>query len=49
MTVSLSSILIKAGNVDKATKVITDALITKVADILQIPISEIDASRPKYC
>lgn len=46
--VSLSSRIIEAGNVDKASDVITDALATKVADILQIPVSEVDSSRPMY-
>lgn len=46
--VSLASKLVEAGNVDKATEVITDALVTKVADILQVPTSEVDPSRPMY-
>ncbi|KAM0716793.1 hypothetical protein Q7P37_008238 [Cladosporium fusiforme] len=46
--VSLSSKLIEATNVDQASEIITEGLVTKVADMLQIPVSEVDASRPMY-
>lgn len=46
---SLASRLAEAGgNPEQATEVILDALVHKIADMLQIPASEVDPSRPMY-
>ncbi|PSN68460.1 hypothetical protein BS50DRAFT_676305 [Corynespora cassiicola Philippines] len=47
-TASLASRLSQASTNDEATAVITEALVAKIADILRIPASEIDARRPLY-
>lgn len=46
--VSLASRLVEAGGIEEATETIADALVTKVADILQMPSSEVDPSRAMY-
>lgn len=46
---SLASRLAEAGgNPDQAAEVILEALVQKIADMLQIPASEVDAGRPMY-
>ncbi|KAK0728741.1 phenolpthiocerol synthesis polyketide synthase ppsB [Lasiosphaeria miniovina] len=45
---SLASRLAEAGGIDKAGEVILDALVRKIADMLQIPASEVDPGRPMY-
>ena len=46
--VSLASRLAEAGGAEQAGEVILEALVCKVADMLQIPASEVDPSRPMY-
>ncbi|CAF3577742.1 unnamed protein product [Fusarium graminearum] len=45
---SISSQLSEASSKAKATEIITNALIGKVADILQMPQSEVDPGQPLY-
>lgn len=45
---SLASRLAAAGGPEQAAEVILDALVRKVADMLQIPASEVDPGRPMY-
>ncbi|KAI3397078.1 hypothetical protein diail_11220 [Diaporthe ilicicola] len=46
---SLAARLAEAGgDADKASEVILDALVRKIADMLQIPASEVDPGRPMY-
>lgn len=45
---SLASRLAAAGGPEQAGEVILDALVRKVADMLQIPASEVDPGRPMY-
>ncbi|KAK7698841.1 Reducing polyketide synthase hmp8 [Diaporthe eres] len=46
---SLASRLAEAGgDLDRAGEVILDALVNKIADMLQIPASEVDPGRPMY-
>ncbi|KAG7038038.1 reducing polyketide synthase [Colletotrichum scovillei] len=47
-TVSLSSRLSEASSKQQALNIITEALVKKVADILQMPVSEVDPGRPMY-
>lgn len=47
-TVSLSSRLSEASSKQQALEIITEALVKKVADILQMPVSEVDPGRPMY-
>ncbi|KAL8816739.1 MAG: hypothetical protein Q9223_004307 [Gallowayella weberi] len=47
-TISLASRLGAASSKEQATDIITEALIQKTAEILQMPASEVDASRPLY-
>ncbi|KAL8807198.1 MAG: hypothetical protein Q9182_000880 [Xanthomendoza sp. 2 TL-2023] len=46
--ISLASRLGTASSKEHATEIITEALIYKTAEILQMPASEVDASRPLY-
>nr|B3FWT3.1 RecName: Full=Reducing polyketide synthase hmp8; Short=R-PKS hmp8; AltName: Full=Hypothemycin biosynthesis cluster protein hpm8 [Hypomyces subiculosus]ACD39767.1 reducing polyketide synthase [Hypomyces subiculosus] len=46
--VSLASRLSKVSTKDEAAEIITDALVNKTADILQMPPSEVDPGRPLY-
>nr|QEO60268.1 polyketide synthase [Alternaria oxytropis] len=46
--VSIASELVEASNMEEATDIVTRALVTKIAEILQIPASEVDSSRPMY-
>ncbi|KAM0389205.1 hypothetical protein ACHAQC_009086 [Fusarium culmorum] len=45
---SISSQLSEASSKAKATEIITNALVGKVADILQMPQSEVDPGQPLY-
>lgn len=45
---SLVSRLSEATGPEQATEFILDALVNKIADMLQIPASEVDPSRPMY-
>ncbi|ROV92576.1 hypothetical protein VMCG_08954 [Cytospora schulzeri] len=45
---SLASRLAEAGGPEQAGEVILDALVHKIADMLQIPASEVDPGRPMY-
>ncbi|KAK8134345.1 Reducing polyketide synthase hmp8 [Apiospora sp. TS-2023a] len=47
-TVSLSSRLALAADKEQAVEWITEGLVAKVADILQVPASEVDPARPMY-
>lgn len=47
-TVSLASRLSKASSKEQASEIITEALVHKTADILQMPPSEVDPGRPLY-
>ncbi|KAL8910257.1 MAG: hypothetical protein Q9171_004421 [Xanthocarpia ochracea] len=47
-TVSFASRLGKANSMEQATEIITDALVQKTAEILQMPASEVDPGRPLY-
>lgn len=47
-TVSLASRLGKASSKEQATEIITDAVVNKTAEILQMPASEVDPGRPLY-
>jgi NAD(P)-dependent dehydrogenase (short-subunit alcohol dehydrogenase family) len=47
-SVSLAARLSKATGKEEATEIIKDALVQKTADILQMPASEVDPSRPLY-
>ncbi|KAF2096874.1 reducing polyketide synthase [Rhizodiscina lignyota] len=47
-TESLASRLSKASSKEKAAEIITDALVHKTAEILQMPPSEVDPGRPLY-
>ncbi|KAF2143954.1 uncharacterized protein K452DRAFT_316749 [Aplosporella prunicola CBS 121167] len=46
--VSLAARISKASSKEEATEIITGALVHKTADILQMPSSEVDPSRPLY-
>ncbi|KAH7357484.1 reducing polyketide synthase [Pyrenochaeta sp. MPI-SDFR-AT-0127] len=46
--VSIASKLVEAGNTEEATDIVIEALVTKIAEILQMPASEVDPSRPMY-
>ena len=46
--VSLAARLSKAASREQATEVITEALVHKTADVLQMPASEVDPARPLY-
>jgi zearalenone synthase (highly reducing iterative type I polyketide synthase) len=46
--VTIESRLSECAGVEQATDVITEALVQKTADILQMPASEVDANRPMY-
>ncbi|CAG8971039.1 hypothetical protein HYALB_00005277 [Hymenoscyphus albidus] len=45
---SLAARLHKATSMDEATEIIKEALVNKIADILQMPASEVDPSRALY-
>jgi NADPH:quinone reductase-like Zn-dependent oxidoreductase/NAD(P)-dependent dehydrogenase (short-subunit alcohol dehydrogenase family) len=45
---SLASRLGEAGSKEQAVEIITDALVKKIAEILQMPASEVDPGRPMY-
>jgi NADPH:quinone reductase-like Zn-dependent oxidoreductase/NADP-dependent 3-hydroxy acid dehydrogenase YdfG len=45
---SFASRIAEAASKDQAVEIITDALVTKIADILQMPTSEVDPGRPMY-
>ncbi|KAI4275334.1 MAG: hypothetical protein L6R38_005889 [Xanthoria sp. 2 TBL-2021] len=47
-TVSLASRLGRANSKEQATEIIMDALVQKTAEILQMPATEVDPSRPLY-
>ena len=47
-SVSLAARLSKAPSKEEATEIITEALVHKTADILQMPASEVDPGRPLY-
>ncbi|KAK7931569.1 polyketide synthase [Apiospora marii] len=47
-TVSLSSRLAQAADREQAVAWIAEGLVAKVADILQVPASEVDPARPMY-
>ncbi|KAK8077830.1 Highly reducing polyketide synthase curS1 [Apiospora saccharicola] len=47
-TVSLSSRLAQAADKEQAVDWIAEGLVAKVADILQVPASEVDPARPMY-
>jgi zearalenone synthase (highly reducing iterative type I polyketide synthase) len=46
--VSLAARLSQATSKEQATEIITEALVHKTADILQMPTSEVDPGRPLY-
>lgn len=46
--VSLESRLAKAGSKEQAIEIITEALVMKIVEILPMPSSEVDPSRPMY-
>ncbi|KAJ6133992.1 phenolpthiocerol synthesis polyketide synthase ppsB [Penicillium sp. IBT 18751x] len=45
---SPSTRLAAASTIDEAVSIITDALVHKTAEILQMPLSEVDPERPMY-
>lgn len=45
---SIASKLKEAGTKERAVEIITDGLVGKVAEILQMPPSEVDPERPMY-
>lgn len=45
---SVTSKLIEAGSKERAVEIITEGLVGKVAEILQMPPSEVDPGRPMY-
>lgn len=45
---TIESRLMDAGGLEAATEIITEALVQKTADILQMPASEVDPNRPMY-
>jgi zearalenone synthase (highly reducing iterative type I polyketide synthase) len=45
---SLESRLAEAGSKEQAIEIITEALVKKIAEILQMPSSEVDPGRPMY-
>lgn len=45
---SVASQLMEAGTKERAVEIITEGLVGKVADILQMPPSEVDPERPMY-
>lgn len=45
---SLAVKLSKATSKEEATEIVTEALVNKTADILQMPASEVDPGRPLY-
>lgn len=47
-TASIASRLKDAGSKERAVEIITEGLVGKVADILQMPHSEVDSERPMY-
>ncbi|CAO2653522.1 Nn.00g029330.m01.CDS01 [Neocucurbitaria sp. VM-36] len=46
--VNLAARISKAIDMDQVTEMMTEALVNKTADILQMPASEVDPSRPLY-
>lgn len=45
---TIESRLMDAAGLEEATEIITEALVQKTADILQMPASEVDPNRPMY-
>lgn len=45
---SVASKLMEAGSKERAVEIITEGLVGKVAEILQMPPSEVDPERPMY-
>lgn len=47
-TAPLASRLAEASTIEQASEIVLDSLMHKIADIMQIPVSEVDSSRPMY-